>query len=112
MSVEEQPVVIRCADLAKRYRLGEAGGATLSEDLGAWLARLRGKPDPRIPIGQEPDAQVTGRDFWALRDVSFDVRRGETLGIIGRNGAGKSTLLKLLSRIRRPPRARSACAAG
>jgi len=102
MSVEEQPVVIRCADLAKRYRLGEAGGATLSEDLGAWLARLRGKPDPRIPIGQEPDAQVTGRDFWALRDVSFDVRRGETLGIIGRNGAGKSTLLKLLSRITLP----------
>ncbi|MCB0779463.1 MAG: ABC transporter ATP-binding protein [Flavobacteriales bacterium] len=94
--------VIEVRELKKRYRLGVIGGATLGDEIRSWLAKVRGRPNPLVPVGGELDAQRAGEHFWALRGVSFDVQEGEILGIIGKNGAGKSTLLKLLSRITTP----------
>ncbi|MCC7280586.1 MAG: ABC transporter ATP-binding protein [Chromatiaceae bacterium] len=96
------PVVIQVEHLSKYYRLGLIGGGTLREDLNRWWAKARGRPDPLLKIGDTDHGNRVGGELWALRDVSFEVREGEILGIIGRNGAGKSTLLKILSRITAP----------
>jgi lipopolysaccharide transport system ATP-binding protein len=95
-------VVIQVENLSKYYRLGLIGGGTLREDLNRWWAKARGRPDPLLKIGDTDHGNRVGGELWALRDVSFQVREGEILGIIGRNGAGKSTLLKILSRITAP----------
>jgi lipopolysaccharide transport system ATP-binding protein len=95
-------VVIQVENLSKYDRLGLIGGGTLREDLNRWWAKARGRPDPLLKIGDTDHGHRVGGELWALRDVSFQVREGEILGIIGRNGAGKSTLLKILSRITAP----------
>ena len=96
--------IIEVENLSKLYRLGSIGSATFRDSLERWWSRVLNKPskialtvdsgDPRS--GPEPNT------MWALKDVSFSVREGETLGIIGNNGAGKSTMLKILSRITEP----------
>ena len=92
--------VLEVDSVSKEYRLGMIGGGTLHDDLNSWFARIRGKEDPNVKIGKEHLAY--NQKFWALKDVSFGVDRGDAVAILGRNGAGKSTLLKLISRITAP----------
>jgi len=95
-------VVISVEHLSKEYRLGQIGTGTLSRDINVWWAKVRGKPNPMLRVGETANDNRDGETIFALKDVSFTVEQGETLGIIGRNGAGKSTLLKILSRVTAP----------
>jgi len=127
---------ISVENISKLYRLGEVGTGTLAHDLNRWWHKVRGKEDPYLKIGivndrskkAEKEVAVaengtpSGKsisapqrfsvsDFspdyvWALKEINFEVKQGELLGIIGRNGAGKSTLLKIMSRVTTPTQGR------
>jgi lipopolysaccharide transport system ATP-binding protein len=100
--------VIQVEHLTKEFRLGVIGRGTLYQDIQSFWAFLHGHEDPNSIIGISNQPRPTGNSnsFLALDDVSFQVRRGAVVGILGANGSGKSTLFKIISQITYPSRGR------
>lgn len=94
MSSKKQLPIIEINNISKKYRLGSRKHDTLRDELTGAVKGLAGK--------KESEGVLHKGEFWALRDISFKVNKGEILGIVGKNGSGKSTLLKILGRVTFP----------
>jgi lipopolysaccharide transport system ATP-binding protein len=94
-------LAIEVLNISKRYELGENRNYSWTRNVRSWCKNKLGKSNSYLPISNT-ELRLKESDFWALKNVSFEVQQGDRVAIRGNNGAGKSTLLKILSKVTSP----------